>query len=178
MEATSTFNLPTLTVPAPGGALGEDWVVPEPDVYEIVIAEVLETRQATFNGQVKEGKYQVRLKFQVVGGDFDGVWWKQWVGYSLHEKAFLHSVLMAIRNNRPLEQGKPVDLLKYLNKPFRGVVKVDEVPARDDPSRILRFAKIDSVMPVKTAAKEAAPKPAAVPAPAADDDDPFEDEDI
>ncbi len=166
--------LPDLRVPVPGG-VGEDFVVPDPDVYELVIAEVLETRQAMFNGQVKDGKFQVRLRFQVVGGEFDGAWWRQWVGYSLHEKAFLRSVLMAIRNNRPLDDGQPVDLLAYLDKPFRGVVQVDEVPAREDPNRILRFARLNSAMPLKRSeaapAARVSPRPAPPSPPSAPDDD-------
>ncbi len=174
---TGSGTLPELRTPLPGG-MGEDFVVPEPDVYELVIAEVQETRQAMFAGQVKDGKFQVRLKVQVVGGEFDGAWWRQWVGYSLHEKAFLREILMAIRNNRPLEEGQSVDLLKYIDKPFRGVVQVDDVPAREDPSRILRFAKVTSAMPLRRA-EAAAPAPAAArpAAPGAfdnDPDDPFE----
>lgn len=177
--STAQSTLPPLNVPMPGEGNG-DFVVPDPDVYELVIAGVMETRQATYKGQVKEGKYQVRLKFEVADPDseFAGVSWPQWVGYSMHEKAFLRQVILAIRNGRPLENGKPVDLLKYVNRPFRGVVKVDEVPSRDDPTRIMRFAKLTDAMPLKGAAKpdpEPEPGPIAAPPSDAGGDDPFDD---
>lgn len=175
--STTQSTLPPLNVPLPGE--GGDFVVPDPDVYELVIAEVMETRQAVFKGQVKEGKFQVRLRLEIADPDsaFAGVSWPQWLGYSLHEKAFLRRVILAIRNDRPLENGKPVDLLKYVNRPFRGVVKVDEVPSRDDPTRIMRFAKLTDAMPLRGGAPKA--EPAAEPRPVAagaGGDNPFDDE--
>lgn len=167
---TQSLNLPPLMVPAPG--TGEDFVVPDPGLYELVIAEILETRQSMFNGQVKEGKIDVRFKFQVVGGEFDGVWFKQWFGYSLHEKSKLRPVLLAIRNNRPIDASKPVELTNYLNKPFRGLVQVDEVPSREDATRILKFAKVVSAMPMQQqAARRSAPPPPVEPD---GEDDPFD----
>lgn len=169
-DVQAAVDLPLLYVPQPG--TGEDFVVPEPGQYEIVIDSVLETRQATFMGKVKEGQIQVRFKFRIVGGEFDGVWFKQWLTFSLHEKAKLRPILLAIRGGRPLDPGTPVEMNRYLNKPFLGLVQVDEVAARDDPSRILKFAKVISAKPVRGAAVAAAPPPAPDPDP---DDDPFAD---
>lgn len=173
MEQTRTVQLPPLYLPLPGS--GEDFVVPDDGQYELVIAEILETRQASFQGKVKEGKIDVRFKVRIVGGEFDGVWFKQWFGFSLNEKSNLLPVLLAIRGGRAIDPTKPVELTAYLDKPFLGYVQVDEVPAREDPSRILKFAKVlpKTAKPVrKSAAVSAAPPP---PPELDPDDDPFAD---
>lgn len=179
-QATNPLRLKVPPAWEPGDELrGPDGAfrVPEPDLYDLVLIntrEDTETRPASFNGQIKENKYQVRLKIAVVGGEFDGVWFRQWVGLSLHEKAFLRKLIEAIRGE-PLGEGEDVDILDYCHRPFRGVVKVDEVPARGNPDVTLRFAKVTDVMPSKSAAAKpvaaARPAYAAGPRQAATSDD-------
>lgn len=185
METTANpINLPPLK-PTDGGG---DWEVPEEGVHAIVIADfgLNAPRPYVYQGQVKEGSYQIRLTFKVVGGPSDGVEWKQWIGYSLGPRSRLTELLVAIRGGTPIPKENPdgsehvVKLEKYLNKPFKGMIAIDEKPRRDDPSRTVKFANIVSIKPMNGAAPAAAkpapePEPEPEPAPAApaEDDDPF-----
>ena len=161
--ATMT-NIPRLTVPAPGGA-GDDWVVPDGDeTYRLVVSGIKGPRNKQFQGKVDPDKLQVRLEFRVEDptNAFHGVTWLQWVGLSLHEKAAMRHLLVAIEGGEdPFGAGDDVDLADYLNRPFRGYVEVDAVPARDDPGRTLRFAKVTKFSPAKKQAKPAPPPPPA-----------------
>lgn len=167
---SAPVQLPTLTVPKPGEQ-GE-WVVPDPDMYILVLSQILEIRNKTYKGRTFDDKYQVRFEIKVADPDsgFDDVAWRQWFGYSLHDLAPLKGILLAIRGNKPFDPDKPVELTHYLNKPFRGMVEVDEVPARDDPSRTLRFAKLTKALPLKASKEDVE----AAKAEAAGDANPFE----
>lgn len=126
--------------------------VPEPDIYEMVLVgggvEDFPTRQASFNGEVKPDKFQVRLTFSIVGGEFDGVTFRQWFGFSLHPKADLRKLVDAILGE-PLGDGEGIDLLTLRQRRFRGVVEVNERPDRDDPRIMRRWAKLTKAMPSK-----------------------------
>ena len=157
MQQQQQTTLPPLRVPPPGGDF-EDWKVPEADEFHrIVIESVGDTRNKQFGGKVEPDKFQVRLQFRVEDptSDDHGVTWWQWFGYSLHEKATLRKLLEAIGG--PLDDDETVDLKDYAQRAFSGYVVVDEVPARDDPERIMKFAKVTVFKPIKKGKKSAPP---------------------
>lgn len=138
-------QLPQLYPPKPGE--NGDFIPPEEGWHDLIFevcrddAGFIESRHKQFQGKIDPEKRQVRLRFRVTD-DEEASPWRQWVGYSLHEKATLRHMVDAIRRNKPLDPTKAFKWEHYEGKPFRGMVTVDEVPAQDDPERILLFPKI------------------------------------
>ena len=130
---------------------GGDWQVPEEGVHKVVIAALGEVRQGSFNGEIKPGYYQVRMTFKCVGGPSDGVEWKEWIGYATGPRSRLGPILIAIRGGEPLPADPDfiVKLEPYLNKPFKGVVTVDEKDSTRNPGQKVYFAKLAKASPLK-----------------------------
>ena len=185
---SSALGLPDLRPPAPGDT--GDWTPPT-DGWHLLVMELcrdadgkVEKRDAVYEGKIKPGKYEVRLRFTVADGGEKGTSWRRWMGWSLHPRSNFRPIIDAIRRNRPLDPNVPFDVVKHENKPFQAMIVVDERPDQQDPTRTMYFPDIVKVKPIGEATDEPEPAPAppavasngVAPAGGGESPDPFADE--
>ena len=156
-----TGELPDLN---PEGGTFTEFVPPEDGWHEILFKlryveapdgrQVPEIRHYLYQGKVDPTRYQIRFEFHLTDPDTEVTPWRQWVGWTIGENSTLRPILLAIRGDEPFPAGQQLNLdflREHENRPFRAMITVDEVQARDNPERTLYFPKLVKCAPAGAA---------------------------